>query len=120
MAWERGSTPRLAVSHLQGDIYRIVALVDDDTPARDLSGVQRMLDARGPSAAGAVVSELGVLNTWRVRHRLADPFRKRAGHRAVGQLVVVRPEFAADPVPAGLSSWSETPPAYTARSEPRG
>ncbi|MFJ8312058.1 MULTISPECIES: FAD-dependent monooxygenase [unclassified Streptomyces] len=64
----------LAVSHLQGDTYRIVALVDDDTPTPDLAAVQRLLDTRGPSAAGAKVKQLEMASTWRVLHRLADTF----------------------------------------------
>ncbi|MFC4029888.1 FAD-dependent monooxygenase [Streptomyces polygonati] len=66
----------LAVSHLQGDIYRLVALVDDDTPTPDLATVQEIMDSRGPSAAGARVGELVMASTWRVRHRLADAFAK--------------------------------------------
>ncbi|MFG2052034.1 FAD-dependent monooxygenase [Micromonospora sp. NPDC048935] len=64
----------LAVSHLPGDRYRIVALVDDDTPTPDLAAVQEMLDLRGPSAAGAKVRSLEMVSTWQVRHRLADTF----------------------------------------------
>ncbi|MFC8715441.1 FAD-dependent monooxygenase [Streptomyces sp. NPDC057197] len=64
----------LAVSHLQGDTYRVVALVDDDTPTPDLEAVQHLLDTRGPSAAGAKVKDLKMASTWRVSHRLADTF----------------------------------------------
>ncbi|GLV79342.1 FAD-dependent monooxygenase [Streptomyces hygroscopicus] len=64
----------LAVSHLQGETYRAVALVDDDTPAPDDAAVQALLDARGPSAAGAKVGEIRMSSIWRVRHRLADTF----------------------------------------------
>lgn len=64
----------LAVSHLPGSLYRIVALVEDDTPVPDLPAVQAMLDARGPSAAGARVRSLEMVSIWRVRHRLADTF----------------------------------------------
>ncbi|MGW4983681.1 FAD-dependent monooxygenase [Streptomyces mirabilis] len=64
----------LAVSHLQGETYRIVALVDDDTPTPDAAAVQELLDARGPSAAGAKVKDIQMASTWRVRHRLADTF----------------------------------------------
>ena len=63
-----------AISHLPGDLYRMVALVDDDTPEPDLAEVQRMLDARGPAAAGARVSSLEMVSIWRVRHRLAETF----------------------------------------------
>jgi 2-polyprenyl-6-methoxyphenol hydroxylase-like FAD-dependent oxidoreductase len=64
----------LAVSHLPGDLYRIVALIADDAPTPDLAGVQAILDARGPSAAGAVVRSLEMVSTWKVRHRLAEKF----------------------------------------------
>lgn len=64
----------LAVSRLEGDTYRAVALVDDDTPAPDERAVQALLESRGPSAAGAKVRELRMSSTWRVRHRLADTF----------------------------------------------
>ncbi|WP_405474975.1 FAD-dependent monooxygenase [Streptomyces sp. NBC_00009] len=66
----------LAVSHLQGETYRIVALVDDDTPTPDLADVQHLLDTRGPTAAGAKVKKLEMASTWRVLHRLADTFSK--------------------------------------------
>ncbi|MEO6090167.1 MAG: FAD-dependent monooxygenase [Umezawaea sp.] len=63
-----------AISHLPGPLYRMVALVEDDTPVPDLAAVQEMLDARGPAAAGAKVSSLEMVSIWRVRHRLADTF----------------------------------------------
>lgn len=66
----------LAVSHLQGDTYRIVALVDDDTPTPDAAAVQHLLDTRGPSAAGAKVKDISMASTWRVLHRIADTFDK--------------------------------------------
>jgi 2-polyprenyl-6-methoxyphenol hydroxylase-like FAD-dependent oxidoreductase len=66
----------LAVSHLQGETYRIVALVDDDTPAPDAAAVQHLLDTRGPSAAGAKVKDISMASTWRVLHRIADTFSK--------------------------------------------
>lgn len=64
-----------AVSHLPGDLYRIVALIEDDTPTPDLAAVQEMVRARGPAAAGATVTSLEMVSTWKVRHRLADAFR---------------------------------------------
>lgn len=64
----------LAVSHLPGDVYRIVALIEDGAPTPDLAVVQEMLDARGPAAAGARVRSLEMVSTWRVHHRLADTF----------------------------------------------
>ena len=64
----------LAVSHLQGETYRIVALVDDDTPTPDVTAVQQLLDTRGPSAAGAKVKAISMASTWRVLHRIADTF----------------------------------------------
>ncbi|MEU0688403.1 FAD-dependent monooxygenase [Streptomyces uncialis] len=66
----------LAVSHLQGETYRVVALVDDDTPAPDAAAVQQLLDTRGPSAAGARVKDISMTSTWRVLHRIADTFSK--------------------------------------------
>ncbi|CAL9674732.1 FAD-dependent monooxygenase [Streptomyces sp. enrichment culture] len=66
----------LAVSHLQGETYRIVALVDDDTPTPDAAAVQQLLDTRGPSAAGAKVKDISMASTWRVLHRIADTFSK--------------------------------------------
>ncbi|ONI84786.1 hypothetical protein ALI22I_30295 [Saccharothrix sp. ALI-22-I] len=65
-----------AISHLPGPLYRMVALVEDDTPVPDLAAVQEMLDARGPAAAGARVASLEMVSIWRVRHRLADAFGK--------------------------------------------
>ncbi|ARQ70587.1 hypothetical protein CAG99_18605 [Streptomyces marincola] len=66
----------LAVSHLPGDLYRIVALVDDDAGTPSLEDIQHMLDTRGPTAAGARVRRLEMASTWRVTHRLADTFSK--------------------------------------------
>ncbi|WP_165953966.1 FAD-dependent monooxygenase [Streptomyces sp. 8K308] len=66
----------LAVSHLPGDLYRIVALVDDDAGPPTLEEIQHLLDTRGPTAAGARVHHLEMASTWRVRHRLADTFAK--------------------------------------------
>jgi len=66
----------LAVSHLPGDLYRIVALVEDDAPTPDLADVQHLVQSRGPAAAGAVVRRLEMASTWRVRHRLAETFNK--------------------------------------------
>nr|ACX51137.1 pentachlorophenol-4-monooxygenase [Lentzea aerocolonigenes] len=65
-----------AISHLPGPTYRMVALVEDDTPVPDLRAVQEMLDARGPAAAGAKVRSLEMVSIWRVRHRLASTFHK--------------------------------------------
>lgn len=65
-----------AISHLPGPLYRMVALVEDDTPVPDLAAVQEMLDARGPAAAGAQVRSLEMVSIWRVRHRLASTFHK--------------------------------------------
>jgi 2-polyprenyl-6-methoxyphenol hydroxylase-like FAD-dependent oxidoreductase len=52
-----------------------VATVDDAPEQPGMAEVQRLLDARGPAAGAARVSEIVTSSRFRVHHRLADRYR---------------------------------------------
>jgi 2-polyprenyl-6-methoxyphenol hydroxylase-like FAD-dependent oxidoreductase len=66
----------VVVAPLPDGSYRVVATVDDvpDVPGIEL--IQRLLDARGPAAKRAHVTDLVWSSRFRVHHRLADTYRK--------------------------------------------
>lgn len=65
-----------AVAKIPGDLYRVVALVDDEASTPTLADVQNVIDTRGPGAAGGRVRTVKMASTWRVHERLADTFAK--------------------------------------------
>lgn len=66
----------VVVAPLPDGSYRVVATVDDapDVPGIDL--IQQLLDARGPVAKPAHVTDIVWSSRFRVHHRLADTYRK--------------------------------------------
>ena len=66
----------VVVAPLPGGSFRIVATMDDAPAEPGIEHVQALLDARGPKAAHARVTEILWSSRFRVHHRLADSYRK--------------------------------------------
>jgi 2-polyprenyl-6-methoxyphenol hydroxylase-like FAD-dependent oxidoreductase len=64
----------VVIAPLPGGSYRIVATLDDAPETPGIADIQKLLDARGPSA-GARVTRIGWASRFRVHHRLADTYR---------------------------------------------
>jgi 2-polyprenyl-6-methoxyphenol hydroxylase-like FAD-dependent oxidoreductase len=60
---------------LPGGRFRIVATMDDAPEQPNLADVQRLMDARGPSATPARIDSMVWSSRFRVHHRLADHYR---------------------------------------------
>ena len=60
---------------LPGGRHRIVATVDDAPEHPGIADVQALLDARGPRAGRATVSDVLWASRFRVHHRIADHYR---------------------------------------------
>jgi 2-polyprenyl-6-methoxyphenol hydroxylase-like FAD-dependent oxidoreductase len=65
----------VVVAPLPGDLYRVVATLDDAPETLGAVDVQALLDARGPMAAPAAVRHVEWSSRFRVQHRLADAYR---------------------------------------------
>jgi 2-polyprenyl-6-methoxyphenol hydroxylase-like FAD-dependent oxidoreductase len=65
----------VVVAPLPGDLYRIVATLDEAPETLGILDVQALLDARGPVAAPAAVRHVEWSSRFRVQHRLADVYR---------------------------------------------
>ena len=65
----------VVVAPLPGDLYRVVATLDDAPETLGIVDVQALLDARGPAAAPATVRQVAWSSRFRVHHRLADGYR---------------------------------------------
>ena len=65
----------VVVAPLPDGSFRIVATLEDAPAAPGIADIQRLLDARGPSGAGAV-SEVIWASRFRVHHRLAGTYRR--------------------------------------------
>ncbi|MDR8412066.1 FAD-dependent monooxygenase [Nonomuraea sp. 3-1Str] len=65
----------VVVAPLPGDMYRIVATVEEAPREPDLAFVQALLDERGPRAERAVVEEVVWGSRFRVHHRIAATYR---------------------------------------------
>jgi 2-polyprenyl-6-methoxyphenol hydroxylase-like FAD-dependent oxidoreductase len=66
----------VVVAPLPGGAFRIVATMDDAPAEPGIEHIQGLLDARGPEAAPARISEILWSSRFRVHHRLADTYRK--------------------------------------------
>ena len=64
----------VVVAPLPGDLYRVVATLDEAPETLGILDVQALLDARGPGAASAV-RHVEWSSRFRVHHRLADVYR---------------------------------------------
>jgi 2-polyprenyl-6-methoxyphenol hydroxylase-like FAD-dependent oxidoreductase len=64
----------VVIAPLPGGSYRVVATLDDAPETPSIADIQKLLDARGPSA-GARVTGIGWASRFRVHHRLADTYR---------------------------------------------
>jgi 2-polyprenyl-6-methoxyphenol hydroxylase-like FAD-dependent oxidoreductase len=64
----------VVIAPLPGGSYRVVATLDDAPETPSVADIQKLLDARGPSA-GARVTAIGWASRFRVHHRLADTYR---------------------------------------------
>jgi 2-polyprenyl-6-methoxyphenol hydroxylase-like FAD-dependent oxidoreductase len=64
----------VVIAPLPGGSYRVVATLDDAPETPSVADIQKLLDARGPSA-GARVTGIGWASRFRVHHRLADTYR---------------------------------------------
>ncbi len=60
---------------LPGGVHRIVATVDEAPERPDAGFVQALLDARGPQARRARITEVLWGSRFRVHHRVADAYR---------------------------------------------
>jgi 2-polyprenyl-6-methoxyphenol hydroxylase-like FAD-dependent oxidoreductase len=65
----------VVVAPLPGDLYRVVATLDDAPETLGIADVQALLDARGPVATPAAVRHVEWSSRFRVQHRLADIYR---------------------------------------------
>ena len=65
----------VVVAPLPGDLYRVVATLDDAPETLGIGDVQALLDTRGPAAASATVRHVEWSSRFRVHHRLADVYR---------------------------------------------
>lgn len=68
----------VVVAPMPGDLYRIVAMVDDAPERPALGAVQALLDNRGPTSPRIVASEVTWSSRFRVSNRLADRYRESA------------------------------------------
>jgi 2-polyprenyl-6-methoxyphenol hydroxylase-like FAD-dependent oxidoreductase len=68
----------VVVAPLPHGWHRVVATVDEAPPEPSLNDVQKLLDTRGPRAPRPVVEEVVWSSRFRVHHRVAAAFRKRA------------------------------------------
>ena len=66
----------VVVAPLPDGSYRVVATVDDAPEVPGIALIQQLLDARGPEAHHAHVTDLVWSSRFRVQHRLADTYRK--------------------------------------------
>jgi 2-polyprenyl-6-methoxyphenol hydroxylase-like FAD-dependent oxidoreductase len=66
----------VVVAPLPEQRYRVVATLDDAPEQPDISDVQSLLDARGPSITPAKVTDVVWSSRFRVHHRLADSYRR--------------------------------------------
>jgi len=64
----------VVIAPLPEGSYRVVATLDDAPETPSIADIQKLLDARGPSA-GARVTGIGWASRFRVHHRLADTYR---------------------------------------------
>ncbi len=63
------------VAPLPGDVYRIVAPVEDAPESPSAAFIQEILDTRGPGKGRMVVTELIWGSRFRIHHRVADTYR---------------------------------------------
>lgn len=63
------------VAPLPGDVYRIVAPVEDAPENPSAAFIQEILDTRGPGKGRMVVTELIWGSRFRIHHRVADTYR---------------------------------------------
>lgn len=66
----------VVVAPLPGGRFRIVATMDEAPATPGLGDIQALLDARGPTQGGAIVTAVHWSSRFRVHHRLADHYRK--------------------------------------------
>jgi 2-polyprenyl-6-methoxyphenol hydroxylase-like FAD-dependent oxidoreductase len=64
----------VVIAPLPDGSYRVVATLDDAPETPSIADIQKLLDARGPSAR-ARVTGIGWVSRFRVHHRLADTYR---------------------------------------------
>jgi len=66
----------VVVAPLPEQRHRIVATLDDAPERPDVTDVQALLDARGPSHTPATVTDVLWSSRFRVHHRIADTYRR--------------------------------------------
>jgi 2-polyprenyl-6-methoxyphenol hydroxylase-like FAD-dependent oxidoreductase len=66
----------VVVAPLPGGRFRIVATLEDAPEQPGVADVQALLDARGPTKRGGLVTAVHWSSRFRVHHRLAEHYRK--------------------------------------------
>jgi 2-polyprenyl-6-methoxyphenol hydroxylase-like FAD-dependent oxidoreductase len=66
----------VVVAPLPAQRYRVVATLDEAPEQPTAADVQALLDARGPRASSATVTDVVWSSRFRVHHRVADTFRR--------------------------------------------
>ena len=67
----------VVVAPLPNGRFRIVATLDDAPEHPGIGDIQRLLDSRGPSRGGAVVTDIAWSSRFRIHHRLANAYRNQ-------------------------------------------
>ena len=67
----------VVVAPLPGGAYRIVAILENAPERPGIADIQALLDARGPTAQPAKVTDVIWSSRFRIHHRLASAYRDR-------------------------------------------